>query len=153
MLGRWRLIVAASFGATALVGVLWFTSASSQASTGAARACSTYEQAEQATVAPDASGNAATIVDSYPTTAHNLEVWLKSFAPMVDPAVIQKLPPSTTVTACVLHGNWVLPAGGSAGSSDQNFEVLMIGPDGTSAPVLFGPSAIVNAAAPAVGSS
>jgi hypothetical protein len=158
MLRRWRLIVAASLGASALVGVLVFTSASSQASSphlaaGAALACSNYEQAEQATVAPGASGNAATIVDSYPTTAHNLEVWLKSFMPMADPAVIQKLPPSTTVTACVLQGNWVLPAGGSAGSADENYEVLMIGPDGTPTPVLFGPSAIVNSAAPAVGST
>ena len=158
MLRRWRLIVAATLGASALVGVLVFTSASSQASSphqaaGAALACSNYERAEQATVAPGASGNPATVVDSYSTTAQNLEVWLRSFMPMADPAVIQKLPSSTMVTACVLQGSWVLPAGGSTGSADENYEVLMIGPDGAATPVLFGPSAIANAAAPEVGSN
>ena len=157
MLRRWRLIVAATLGASALVGVLAITSATSQASSshlaaGAALTCRNYEKAEQSSVAPGASGNAATIVDSYSTTAHNLESWLKGFMPMADPAVIQKLAPSTSVTACVLQGNWVLPAGGSTGSADENYEVLMVGPDGTATPVLFGPSAIVNAAAPAVGS-
>src|ERR1035438_4070461 len=93
------------------------------------------------------------VVDSYSTTAQNLEVWLRSFMPMADPAVIQKLPSSTMVTACVLQGSWVLPAGRSTGSADENYEVLIIGPFGAATPVLFGPSAIANAAAPEVGSN
>jgi hypothetical protein len=161
MVRRWRLVVAATFGATALVGALALTSTSSEASSphstatsaAAQSACSTYEQAEQATVSGDPSANPATIVDSYPTTASNLELWLKSFMPMVDPAAIRQLSPSANVSACILQGNWVLPSGGPNGTLDDSYEVVMIGPDGTATPVLFGPAAIVNAAAPAVGAT
>jgi hypothetical protein len=152
---RWRLTAVAILGATALVVALTLTSSPSQASssTAAQSACNNYEQTEAATVVGSPTTNPAAVVDSYPTTASNLEIWLKNFMPMADPAAIQQLSPSTSVSACVLEGNWVLPSGGSDGTADESYEVVMVAPDGTATPILFGPSTIVNAAAPAVGSS
>lgn len=145
---------------------LLLTAASSQASSqqltersqAAATGCSTYlSQATASTINP---GDSATLAHSYPTTASNLESWLHNLDPagapatlMGAPAALQTLSPSANVSACVLQGNWVLPAGGGAGTNAEGFEVVVIAPDGTGTPVMWGPSVISTTAAPAIGNS
>jgi hypothetical protein len=153
---RLRLPLTMALAAMAAVGGLLLTTSTSLASpphvtasvAAVDAACSTYLAQGTTSVSPS---NLATIVDAYPTTASNLEAWLRNFDPMADPSAIQVLSPSAVVSACVLQGNWVLPSGGGTGTSNEGYEVVMIAPDGTSTPVLWGPSAIVTAAAPAVG--
>lgn len=100
--------------------------------------------------------NSATLIDAYPTTASNLESWFHNLDPIAGatlmgaPPPLQTLSPSADVSACVLQGNWVLPAGGGAGTNAEGFEVVVIAPDGTGTPVMWGPSAIATASPPSM---
>lgn len=98
--------------------------------------------------------NSATIIDAYPTTLNNLETWMQSFDPQTQlrgsPFVRALAPPNDIVTACILQGNWVLPAGGGAGSNSEGYEVVVVAPDGTGTPLLWGPSVIATSSPPAV---
>ena len=147
----WRFLSAALLVTVIAVGTLWATlwsQASSPRFTlgGAAGvACNGYiDQVLAANLS--ANPSAATVVDAYPTTAGNLEAWLKNFDPFAVPAVIQKLSTTSDVTACVLQD------GGAMGSTRASYGVVMIAPDGTASPIASGPSEIFTAAPPAVGS-
>jgi hypothetical protein len=94
-----------------------------------------------------ANPTAPTVVDAYPTTAGNLEMWLTSLDPFADPSVLQKLSTTTHVTACVLQD------GGVLGSAHANYSVILVAPGGTAAPIMSGPSVIFTAAPPATGNS
>ena len=140
---------------TVLTGVLFLAPSSSQASPTrsaiggvAGEACHAYI-AQLGAANDSMHPNVASVVDVYSTTSRNLGAWLLKFDPIAYPSVIQKLPGSTKVTACVMHGSWLLPSHSSSGSGQTNYEVVMISPDGTGTPILWGQSDIVTSAPPA----
>ena len=98
----------------------------------ASKACATYVFHATAEVYHV---NPPTIIGAYPTTAGNLESWIHTVDPMGDPAVLQALSPSANVTDCLLHWN-----------GDDNYEAVVVAPDGTGTPILSGPSTIANSA-------
>jgi hypothetical protein len=156
---RMRISIGIVIPATAVAVALILTTSSSQASSKyltqrsevSATACSSY--LNQATASEVSASDSATLSDAYPTTASDLLSWLQGFDPMADPAALQTLSPSADVDACILQGNWVLPAGGGGGTNAESYEVVVIAPDGTGTPVLWGSSALSSATAPLVGKS
>jgi hypothetical protein len=157
---RRRFTVSATLGVTALVGVFVFTAASSQASSShqsarvaaANTACNSYLAGIQRANSNSSSSSLATIIDAYPTTAGNLATWLLNFDPMGESSAYSSIPPAEEISACILKGNWTLPDQSDLGSSNVNYEIVMISPDGTATPRMWGGSVIVNAAPPAIGS-
>jgi hypothetical protein len=117
----------------------------------ASAACSSYLASIQPTTSEGSSSNSATIVESYPTTAGNLAAWLLNFDPLAESSAYQSIPSNEEVSACVLQGNWTLPSQSNSGSNDVNYEIVMVAPDGTATPLMWGPTELANAAAPAAG--
>jgi hypothetical protein len=154
---RRRYSATATLGAVALVGVLIFTAVSSEASSplksarvaAADTACNSYLTSIQPTTSNSASSNPATIADAYPTTAGNLAAWLLTFDPLAESSAYSSIPPNEEVSACIVKGSWTLP---NQGSANVNYEIVMIAPNGTATPRMWGGSSIVNSAPPTVGS-
>jgi hypothetical protein len=113
----------------------------------AATACSGY--VTQITASAQPGTVSESVVDSYATTAGGLQQWMSQFTAAV-PTVIQSLASTADVSACILQGTYEVPAGVN-GTANETIEVVMIGPDGTGNPVMWGPSAVAAAAAPAAG--
>jgi hypothetical protein len=157
---RRRFTVAASISATALVGLLVFNAVSSQASSSnrsertaaADTACSSYLTGIQPTTSRSPSSSLATIVDAYPTTAGNLAAWLLNFDPMGESSAYSSIPPTAEVSACIVKGSWTLPDQSDLASANVNYEIVMVTPNGTATPRMWGGSQIVDATPPAVGS-
>jgi hypothetical protein len=143
----------------ALLGVVIFSAASSDASSpresarvaGADTACSSYLTSIQPTNSASASSNLETIADAYPTTAGNFAAWLLNFDPLAESSAYSSIPPTEEVSACIVKGSWTLPDQSDLNSANVNYEIVMIAPDGTATPRMWGGSSIVNSAAPAVG--
>lgn len=147
---RWALILA--FAIAAVTAGLVLTTSTSQASSSARlaaadAACSSYLTSIQATP----SSNSGTIVDAYPTTAGNLATWLLKFDPLAESSAYQSIPSTEDVSACVVQGNWTLPSQNNLGSNDVNYEIVMIAPDGSATPLMWGPSVFTSATPPAIG--
>jgi hypothetical protein len=145
---RRHLSVAAILGSAALVGLLVFTQIStshpSARAAAAETACTSYVTGNK----PITSGD-ATVVDAYPTTAGNLGTWLLNFDPMGEGSAYRSIPRNEDVAACVLKGKWDLPSPSNAGPGVVNYSIVMIAPNGTATPLMFGPSKLVSEAPPA----
>lgn len=150
----WKYLLTAGIASATAVGGAFIATSMSGASgkslnaaeQAAQVACGNYLTTSTSNETPTATP--ATLARAYPTTASSLESWLLGFDPAAHPSAVDSLAATTSVTACVLQGNWTLPAGGGAGTNSVGYEVVVITPDGSGTPILWGPSAIVNAAAP-----
>ena len=157
--GRTRVALLLAFAAVAVTVGLLLEPSTSQASSrhlsarvaAANTACNSYLTSIQPTTGSP-SANAASVVDAYPTTAGNLEAWLLNFDPLANSSAYQAIPASEFVSACVLQGAWTFPAQNSQGSNNVSYEIVMIAPDGTATPLMWGPSEIANSSPPLVGS-
>jgi hypothetical protein len=113
-------------------------------------ACRSYLTGIQPTTSDGPSSSVATIVDAYPTTAGNLSAWLLNFDPMGESSAYSSIPPTEEVSACIVKGSWTLPNQSDLGSATVNYEIVMVTPNGTATPRMWGGPQIVNAAHPAV---
>lgn len=156
---RRRISGSATFVAAALAGVLLFTTVSSQASSphqsareaAAETACRSYLTGIQPTTSDTSPSRLATIVDAYPTTAGNLATWLLNFDPMGESSAYSSIPSTEDVSVCIVKGNWTFPDQSDLSSNTVNYEIVMITPDGTATPRMWGGSAIVSAKPPVIG--
>ena len=151
---RRRLAVGATLGAAALVSLLVLIQVSSShpsaRAAAAETACNSYLTGVQPTTSSKPARDGATIADAYPTTAGNLATWLLHFDPLAESSAYRSIPRNEDVTACVIKGKWDLPNQVDLGPGIVNYEIVMIVPNGTSTPLMWGPSELAKQAPPAV---
>jgi hypothetical protein len=151
---RRHLKAASILGATTLVGLLVFTQVSpshpSARAVAAETACASYVTGLKPTTTDSSASGGEIVVDAYATTAGKLGNWLLNFDPLADGSFYHSVPRSEEVAACVIKGEWDLPNQSTLSSSVVDYSIVMIAPDGTATPLMFGPSKFVNEAPPAV---
>jgi hypothetical protein len=148
---------AAILGAAALVGLLAYTQVSSShpsaRAAAAESACDAYVTGSHPTTSGRSSSADAAVVDAYPTTAGNLGNWLLNFDPMGEGSFYHSIPRNEDVTACVIKGKWDLPNQSTLSSnvvSVENYSIVMIAPNGTATPLMWGQSNFVKESPPAM---
>jgi hypothetical protein len=111
-------------------------------------ACQAYES--EATSGGNTTAVPDTLVESYATTAAGFKSWLLQFPGQQYHTQFQDLSATTELSVCVFRGTYVGPSSSASANNTQASDaVVMITPDGTATPMMWGPSAIESAAPPA----